>query len=80
MVTVTICDRPAVLTETAPTLPVDLTHLITLATSWKAAEFQKSFRATAEVRAQPREANELQSGLRKARKKLIAMGHPPGHP
>ena len=68
------------LAEVAPTPSVDLDHLISLVASWKTMEFHKKFAASAEVRAQPRPRNELQSGLAKARKKLIAEGHPEGRP
>ena len=68
------------LAESTPTPVVDSGHLIELAASWKAMEFQKTFTASAELRARPGEPNELQSGLAKARKKLIQMGHPEGRP
>lgn len=70
----------SVLVETAPTPAIDVSHLIATVTSWKTIEFQKKFSATAELRSQPRERNELQSGLAKARKKLVQEGHPEGHP
>jgi phospholipase C len=68
------------LTQIDPSPSVDLTHLIALAASWKTMEFHETFAASAEVRAKPGVPNELQSGLAKARKKLIAQGHPEGHP
>jgi phospholipase C len=68
------------LMESSPMAAPDLTTLISLAAGWKSQEFHAAFSLQAETRAAPGEANELQEGLRKARKKLIKMGHPPGHP
>ena len=70
----------SLLAETAPTPTVDLDHLVSLVTSWKTMEFQESFSPSAQLRAQPGKPNELQSGLAKARQKLIKQGHPEGRP
>jgi phospholipase C len=68
------------LTQASPMPPFDVSSLISLAASWKTAEFQAGFHATAELRSTPGVPNELQTGLAKARKKLIEQGHPEGRP
>ena len=70
----------SLLNQSAPLPPVDLTPVITTAANWKAMEFNAGFAETAELRASPGTPNELQAGLANARKKLIAQGHPAGHP
>jgi phospholipase C len=68
------------LPQPTPAAPPDVSTLVALAAAWKSQEFHATFSSQAELRTAPGEPNELQAGLRKARKKLIKMGHPPGHP